>query len=452
MQINHSLVMTLLVFSLVYGLTGCSVIYERYGGPYLGSPEDAFSEDGLDEAARKLISAAFKSLEGKRLQDYHVHYFGNSDANTLYQYCTNLNQLPEHDRPRLNFERMIHHQKLWHRPFVKGVYLDTLDITDIERMDDQYMERLVDLVAHYGSPDFYDTPKSSPYATDFYLMAMDGMYDADGKRDPKSFAYVPNRFVVELAQCLNSKFDDDKHFGQNRFKVIGSIHPYRKETDWLKEIKYLNENQVHWIKWRPPSMNINPSLVDEKFYQALINNGIGIMTHTGESQGVILDDQYNQLASPEKMRRAINLGVKVVFLHLGRVGKNSETDEAYSDEAFRMIDEYSGKQNTFLGGEISAVPYDKSYDLLERIAKEAYTERHPLWFNGSDYPAVTPYRLVKKSLKKLQQKKWLNRDQVNSLDSIYKYNPLLFDFVLKRTLHKKGAKIPDAVFLGGQVE
>lgn len=68
--------------------------------------------------------------------------------------------------------------------------------------------------------------------------------------------------------------------------------------------------------------------------------------------------------------------------------------------------------------------------------------------NGSDYPAVTPYLLVDESLEDLVECGYLEREQARSLDRIYRYNPLLFDFVLKRTLRVDGAAVPRATFLG----
>jgi hypothetical protein len=74
--------------------------------------------------------------------------------------------------PRTNFRRFIEHQKFIHRPFIQGVYFDTIGVTRRNRMDEQYMQRLVDLVAWHGSPDFADRPEASPHRTEFLLYAL----------------------------------------------------------------------------------------------------------------------------------------------------------------------------------------------------------------------------------------------------------------------------------------
>jgi len=59
-----------------------------------------------------------------------------------------------------------------------------------------------------------------------------------------------------------------------------------------------------------------------------------------------------------------------------------------------------------LYGEISAVPYDDTHPLLERVDKLTREGYGNLFANGSDYPAVTPYQLVRNTLEGLRRAAW----------------------------------------------
>lgn len=426
-------------------LIGCGAIYDRLGGPFEGEPRELFEKGTLDAEARALIVDAFSGFENDTLHDHHVHFFGNGLPDE-YTYCPELGDL---DRPWMNFDTFAAHQPWWVRPFVRGIYLDALDVDDEERMDDQFMKRLVDLVAEHGSPEYAQNPAASPFRTLFYVMAMDGTYGVDGELDTTGLAFVPNEYVLRLVECLNAKLDATGRFTRNRFVPVGSVNPLRRDADgalvmrdqasWTRELDLL-KGRVQWIKWRPGTMSIDPTAVCDEFYVELARRDIGILTHTGESKAVGLSAELDRFAAPNRMRRAIELGVSVGMLHIGRAGEN-ECGVSYADEFFDILSEYPDSK---LFGEISAVPYSDSTALMKRVV-EAGPGR---LINGSDYPAVTPYLLVDESLEDLVECGYLEREQARSLDRIYRYNPLLFDFVLKRTLRVDGAAVPRATFLG----
>lgn len=74
------------------GLSGCGTLYNNLGGPYAGSPAEAYSADGLGDESKLLIEQAFVGFENKTLRDFHVHFFGNGSP-ACYRYCPELNQL-----------------------------------------------------------------------------------------------------------------------------------------------------------------------------------------------------------------------------------------------------------------------------------------------------------------------------------------------------------------------
>ncbi len=461
---GYSLFCILLVLPLVF--SSCSIIYDMTGGPYLGAPSDIFKKNNLTDGAKSLIDQAFEDFEGKVIVDYHVHFFANGKP-AFNKYCTNINNENRVNPPFLNMDKTLQGQPFFLKPFMEGVYLDASDISDKEMMDQQTMKRLVNLVSFYGPPAFAGKTDKSPYKAVFYLMAMDGQYDSDGKLDKEnSYGYVSNSYIIELEKCLNKKISMSGGFRKNQFKVVGSINPMRKKEnghccvmrdskDLMKQIKILRNNNVEFIKWRTPTMGFDPADVSDEFYKKLVQgkHKIGILTHSGNSEGIKAGDHLNQLAAPRRMERAVKNGVTVVLLHMGRTGKNEVTGVNYSEESDNFIYEFLPGNNN-LYGEISAVPYSNTHHLLKKIiySKQEFINR---FVNSSDYPAVTPY--IINPLDNLMREGWIEKHEKNSLDLIFRYNPLLFDFVMKRTIrvkitNRKGEvekkKIPSSIFLG----
>jgi hypothetical protein len=182
---THRLAAAALLAWILAAAPGCRIVYDRMGGPYRGTPAEAFGERGLSPEARELVNRAFRGLEHRTMVDHHVHFFGNGTP-ARYEYAPELQAARDADPPRTNFREIIEHQKTWQRPFVQGVYLDTLEVTDTNRMDDQYLARLVDLVRWYGPPDQAARPGAGTYRTRFFLYALDGAYLTDGTPDPAS--------------------------------------------------------------------------------------------------------------------------------------------------------------------------------------------------------------------------------------------------------------------------
>jgi mannonate dehydratase len=86
-------------------------------------------------------------------------------------------------------------------------------------------------------------------------------------------------------------------------------------------------------------------------------------------------------------------------------------------------------------GEISAMTqFNRSgKPLRTMLAREDLHER---LVNGSDYPLPAVNLLIR--TRPLVKQGYLNNSEAESLKEIYDYNPLLFDFVLKRRL-----RLPD---------
>ena len=76
----------------------------------------------------------------------------------------------------------------------------------------------------------------------------------------------------------------------------------------------------------------------------------------------------------------------------------------------------------------------------------ANSELHDRLINGSDYPIPAINCVI--WLKRLERLGFITRNERLLLKEIYQYNPLLFDFVLKRTLRhpETGIQFPTKIF------
>ena len=223
--------------------------------------------------------------------------------------------------------------------------------------------------------------------------------------------------------------------------------------DWRSDIKKLIDADVKFIKWRPPSMYLDPSRVSTEFYKAIAGKLV-ILTHTGDSTALKVDDYFNSFADPEKFHKALQLGVEVVMLHSGRVGveplANEKYGETYYEKFKNMVKEYP----LYLKGEYGAVPYKDSIDNFVRLTNDQIningqiTPLTDFMVNGSDYPATSFYLTACRAVNACRKKGLLAKEEVEALKKLFRYNPLLFEFVFKRTLKRKNGSpaIPLEVF------
>jgi hypothetical protein len=173
-----------------------------------------------------------------------------------------------------------------------------------------------------------------------------------------------------------------------------------------------------------------------------------LLSHGGEEKAVEAEEDQ-KLGNPLLLRRALDHGVKVIVAHCAGLGSNEDLDSKDRkvvdnfDLFLRLMDErrYEG----VVVGEISAMTqFNRSGKLRTLLAREDLHER---LVNGSDYPLPAVNLLIR--TRPLVKQGYINADEAASLKEIYDYNPLLFDFVLKRTLKLPGSfqRFPAAVFM-----
>ena len=384
---------------LVLQVAGCTILYDTVGGAFHGKPERLNSQ--LSPGAKQLLDEACAGIDPERFVDGHVHLV-SGEFN------------PE-------FTSWLHPMKRARTM----VFASASGVQISPNLAHDYVERLVDLV------------NNMPVRPRCCIYAMDRCYRRDGTLDcAHQSMYVSNDLVIETAAAH-----------ADMFIPVASINPYR--TDAMAELERCAARGCHHLKWLPNTMGIDPSdpRIDP-FYQRMHDLHMILLTHTGKEHSVEVVDQG--LGNPLLLRRPLDMGVTVVALHAASDGTDIDLDDpnrprvASFDLFLRLMDEprYEG----LLFGEISTMLF---FDHLDRPIK-TLLQRDDLqrrFINGSDYPfaainwATRTSALLKQGLITADERRYLNE--------IYNFNPLLFDFVAKRTVRdpQTHRKLADSIFM-----
>jgi hypothetical protein len=174
-----------------------------------------------------------------------------------------------------------------------------------------------------------------------------------------------------------------------------------------------------------------------------------LLSHGGEEKAVEAEEDH-KLGNPLLLRRALDYGVKVIVAHCAGLGDNEDLDSRDGkrvpnfDLFMRLMDDKRYEGLVF--GEVSAMTQ------FNRIGRPLTTilereDLHERLLNGSDYPLPAINVLIR--TRPLVKNGYINSDERLALNEIYDYNPLLFDFVLKRTIKLPGTEkhLPASVFM-----
>ena len=137
------------------------------------------------------------------------------------------------------------------------------------------------------------------------------------------------------------------------------------------------------------------------------------------------------------MRKALDCGVKVIIAHCASAGKNIDLDNPQKgklhnfDLFMRRMNEK--KYEGLLFADISGVTqFNRMDKTLGTLLKRK--DIHARLVNGSDYPLPAVNLLIQTG--KLVRKGYITKEEQKALNEIYDYNPLLFDFVVKRIIRQ----------------
>lgn len=357
-------------------------------------------------ASHPLVRRAWEGLDPAKVWDMHVHVAGNGSSGS----GMTINSAMDN----------IGHPILFTQ---KRVFMDAACVADESHADESYLARLLALAAEF------------PAGAKFMLYAMEHFHAAGGHADDlHTGIHVPNSHVRKLAQLY-----------PQRFEWAASIHPYR--NDAVATLAQCVQEGARAVKWLPSSMGIDPASPRcDAFYAALVKHDIPLIVHTGTELSVNGEGHEQDHNNPLRLRRPLEKGVRVVAAHCASLGMDYDWDAGSapaklpSFELFsRLMDEPIGAN---LYADLSAVPQLHRYQVFPALLEN--TRWHGRLLNASDYPlpGIPPIYL----LKELVRAELLAAEHAETLNALRAYNPLLFDFVLKRSLRWKGVGFPASCF------
>ncbi len=414
-------------------LYGCSSLYDHLGGDFKGAPAEM--DANISREAKNLIRQAFSGMN-KPITDHHVHIIARGTMAGCDAYIS----------PDLY---------TWLHPILMvktRVLMSASGVTDYEKLDEQYTDRLEELLLHFQSAQSNPAYVDQPVKSRFHIYAMDYYHDDNGQRNLKrTDMYVPDDCVIRLAGKFNRALAEDPNKAEVEIIPVASVHPYR--NDFEAAVNNLAEQGVKFIKWLPPAMNINMSKVKKAHYRTLAEAGIILLVHTGDEHAFRVHSDNRKLGDPAALRYALDQGVTIVALHTAKQGRHPEDDDPYFERFMDIMAEE--KYRGYLFGEISAVmikpPFisdSKTGEIISRIIKNTQPSGilSGRIYNGSDYPL--PAVALLNPTKRLARKGLIPEDYRKWLNEIYSYNPLLFNFVTKRSIALPGSehRLPEEVF------
>ena len=354
-----------------------------------------------------LVQAAWDGIDAAQVWDCHVHLIGIGDSGN-----------DAWSNPKLDS---------WWHPIQYAQKLFYLNAGCVHaapgRVDQSYIERLHNLVDGLRP------------GAKLMLLAFDLNHGEDGKpdRDNSSF-YTSNAYAHTMTQQHGRYFE-----------WIASIHPYR--ADAVAALAQAVQGGARAVKWLPNAMNIDPASARcDAFYRAMAHHDLPLLTHAGKERAVSGSAAQDN-GNPLKLRRALDLGVRVIVAHCASLGEDKDLDQGPNGPTLSSFDLFARmmQEPRYVGrlfGDLSAMTqFDRAPFLKQVLARP---EWHARLLNGSDYPL--PGILPIYSASSFVDFGLLAADAVPVLDTIQKHNPLLFDFVLKRSLTLNGMRLPANIF------
>ena len=232
------------------------------------------------------------------------------------------------------------------------------------------------------------------------------------------------------------------------FLPVISLHPYRRDA--VEELEKWAKAGVKYIKWLPNAMGMDPAdRAIEPFYRKMKQHNMILLSHGGEELAVEAEKDQ-ELGNPLRLRKPLDMGIRVIIAHAASLGSCADLDNGGDKKAncfdlfMRLMDE--PKYQGLVFGEVSAMlQFNRMPGPFTTLLKRQ--DLHPRLVNGSDYPLPAINALIR--TRSLASDGFITGEERTALNEIYDYNPLLFDFVLKRTMRhpETKQKLAPSVFM-----
>lgn len=359
-------------------------------------------------AEHALVKAAWQGIDATQLWDAHAHLIGTGDAGS------GVVVSPE-------MESLLNPAQYARRLFFLNAGCAHEAPGSVDRA---YVERMHNLVDGLRP------------GAKLLLFAFDRAHDERGAvRWERTGFYVPDAYARDTARA-----------SPRYFEWAASVHPYR--ADCVAALERAKREGARAVKWLPAAMGMDPASPQcDRFYAALARLELPLITHAGLERAVLGTDEQN-LGNPLRLRRALDAGVRVVVAHCASMGQDRDLDQGAhgpfvdSFELFaRLMDE--PRYARLLYGDISALTQvNRAGATLARVLERE--DWHARLLNGSDYPL--PGLMPIYSVEFIVSLGLLEPAAARVLSEIRQHNPLLFDFVLKRSLRSGGKAFARRVF------
>lgn len=401
MKLDWSKIAAVLAVALVAALAvvvwlGSQRLIATLAGESVVAPEDA--EWLLSERARSLVDAAYADLGDSDVlvRDHWVH------ALSLGQRSAGKRE----NRSFVNPDWLS-----WWYPLQRlraGVLLSAAGVEDRGQADKQYLGRLLRLT------------RALPEHHQLHLAALDQHYDSHGRPRPAGTAMaVDNDYVWSIAEAH-----------PDRIKPVVSVHPNRPNA--VKVLARWAERGAEAVAWMPILQNIDPGAPDlADYYAALAEHDMTLYTRTGAASG--FGRANPAYGNPVRYRAALDAGVNVVMAHVSGDRRYPEpggdgrvTGTALLLRLLRNPD-YENNLHVALAGVTVAGRAEGS---LTTWLQHPQVADRLVYASGYPRPAVA----AATNVTELAEAGFVTPDQARALREIRAVNPLLFDFVLKRTM------------------
>lgn len=359
-------------------------------------------------ARHELVRAAWEGIDPNKMWDCHCHLAGSGDSGS----GITLNPAMESLRYPLQYAQRL-------------FFMNAGCVHDAPgQVDRSYVERMHNLLDDMRP------------GVKLLLLAFDASVTEAGEVSWEQTSFhVPNRYAAQTAR---------RH--AQYFEWAASVHPYRR--DCIERLEAAVEQGARALKWLPAAMGIDPaSKLCDPFYAALARLDLPLITHAGLERALRGTDAQ-ELGNPLRLRRALDHGVRVVVAHCASMGRDRDTDRGANGAAMgsfelfaRLMDEprYVGR----LYGDISAMTQTARAGaaLFHVIQRDDW---HARLLNGSDYPLPGVFPIY--SVDYLVELGYIAKSAAPLFKGLREHNPLLFDFVLKRSLRAGGKRLAAGIF------
>lgn len=378
------------------GLAGAGVRYWPEDGFLNPCPGEPLPQALLDHP---LVRSAWAGIDPAQLWDCHVHLIGTGDGGSGVWINPDMESLA--------------HPVQW---LQRAFYFNGSCTADDGRSDRRFVERLTWL---------HD---QLPAGVKLMLLAFDYFHDETGERQLDTSAFhTPDAYAASIVRQE-----------PDRFEWIASIHPYR--PDAVAALRNAAQQGARAIKWLPAAQGMDPASPRcDPFYETASELDIPLLVHAG-AEHAVKGGNTEDFGNPLRLRRPLEQRVRVLVAHCASLGHSVDLDAGADGPAVSSFELFARmmrepRYEGLLFGEISAITQ------INRVgpALETAVERddwQPRLVNGSDYPL--PGVLPLFSLNQMVRRGYVAEPQAQVLSAIRRHNPLLFDFVLKRTIRIGG--------------